>query len=111
MSQSSADWRGYADWMHHTPSGTMRACAHVPRYHFGDKNIDTTYPGTLDRADIVSLHDAAVSGPTAFQATAANIMGTWWTDLLATCDAAGCSGMDDPRICAQVVYRGAITLS
>lgn len=111
MSQSSADWRGFQDWAHHTPSTTLRFVEHAPCYHFGDKNIDTAYSGSIDRADIVTLHDAAQVSPAAFQSAAASVFGSWWTSLLSTCDNAGCAGMDDPRVCAQVFYRGDITRS
>lgn len=110
MGTSSANWRGLRDDRHHPASGTLRFEEHTPNYHFGNKNIDMT-AATIYRSDIITLHDAAISGPTAFQAAAASVFGSWWTSLLSTCDNAGCADMDDPRVLAQVYYRGPITLT
>lgn len=109
MGTSSANWRGFRDWQH--ISGELRAVEHQPRYHLANAGIDTEYPSILGRSDIVSLHDAAVTSQASFNATAASILGQWWTDVVAACDAVGLSGADHVRVCARMHYRGPITLA
>lgn len=111
MGTSSADWRGFADWNHDVANGTIKAIAHVPHYDFGDKSIDTTYGGTLVRADIVALHDAAVTSQAAFETEAASRLGSWWTSVVSACDAAGCQGADHVKVIARMHYRGPVTLT
>lgn len=108
-SQTSADWRGFADWI--VVSGALQASEHKPRYHFGDHNIDETYSGTLWRADILALHNAAVASQGAFETECAARMGSWWTDLCSAADAAGITGANHPKVCARMHYRGPVTLT
>lgn len=81
-----------------------------PRFHHGNAGLDETYPSVIGASDIADLHDAAVTSQAAFETAAATVFGSWWTSLLAACDAAGLTGGNHAKVSLRKHYTAPVEI-